>query len=107
MAKRDLDHFLTRLRDLRWLGQQPDGGRTVMDSSLNQRMGPRDCNYFLRDEVSFATSLVALQEAGCPKKDALAGVNGVEELDYQWTAYWYQAAEAAAGASAPSRGIAD
>ena len=33
---------------------------------------------------------LVLQEAGCPKKGALAGINGKEHLVYQWTCYWYQ-----------------
>jgi hypothetical protein len=47
---KDLTYFLERLRDLRWLAGPELEGKCVMDSSLNQRMGPRDCNFFLRDE---------------------------------------------------------
>ncbi|MBI2503252.1 MAG: hypothetical protein HYW07_08460 [Candidatus Latescibacteria bacterium] len=37
-------------------------------------------------------SFLLLQEAGCPKKGALAAINGKEQLVYQWTCYWYQGA---------------
>jgi hypothetical protein len=44
----------------------------------------------LLDSVPFRQSLVLIQEAGCPRKGALVGVNGVERLVYRWTCYWYQ-----------------
>lgn len=45
------------------------------------------------DAVPFHERLLILQEAGCPKKGAIRGVNGKEHLGYQWTCYWYEAKE--------------
>lgn len=53
--------------------------------------------FHLLDSVPFEKSLLLLQEAGCPKKGALAGVNGKEQLVYRWTCYWYQARGETAG----------
>ena len=47
--RKDLKHFLERLREFSFLTDLEDSGRSIMDSSLNQRQGPRDCNYFLRE----------------------------------------------------------
>ena len=47
--RRELKHFLGRLREFSFLTDIDDDGRSVMDSSLNQRHGLRDCNFFLRD----------------------------------------------------------
>ncbi|MBD2847355.1 DUF2961 domain-containing protein [Paenibacillus sp. IB182496] len=55
--------------------------------------------FHLLDAVPFRKSLLLLQEAGCPKKGALANVNGKEMLDYQWTCYWYEQQEDAAESS--------
>ena len=57
----------------------------------------------LLDSVPFRQSLVLIQEAGCPRKGALAGVNGVERLVYRWTCYWYQGP--AAGEEAAKRDL--
>jgi hypothetical protein len=57
----------------------------------------------LLDSVPFRQSLVLIQEAGCPPKGALAGVNGVERLVYRWTCYWYQGP--AAGEEAAKRDL--
>lgn len=48
--RRDLTYFLRRLREFSFLTDIEGEGKSIMDSSLNQRHGPRDCNFFLRDE---------------------------------------------------------
>lgn len=50
--------------------------------------------FHLLDSIPFKEQLIFILEAGCPKKGALAEVNGVEDLSYQWTCYWYQDTEA-------------
>jgi len=73
---KDLSYYLERLRDLDWLAGPELEGKCVMDSSLNQRMGPRDCNFFLRDEVEGDQTwhvLVDYQGSGCLTRFWTAG----------------------------------
>lgn len=73
---KDLSHFLAHLQDLGWLSGPDLEGKCVMDSSLNQRMGPRDCNFFLRDEVEGDRRwhvLVDYQGPGCLTRFWTAG----------------------------------
>ena len=73
---KDLRYFLDRLCDLDWLAGAELDGKCVMDSSLNQRMGPRDCNFFLRDEREGEKRwhvLVDYQGPGCLTRFWTAG----------------------------------
>lgn len=73
---KDLCYFLERLRHLSWLAEWEGEGKTVMDSSLNQRMGPRDCNHFLRRESAAGQTwqvLVDYQGPGCLTRFWTAG----------------------------------
>ena len=73
-AAKDLKHFLGRLREFSFLTDLEDDGRSVMDSSLNQRADRRGrvaYRLHLLDSVPFRRSLVLIQEAGCPRKGAL------------------------------------
>lgn len=71
---RDSAYYLERLADLSWLCRlEADEGRTVMDSSLNQRHGPRDCNFFLREEAGGWKVLVDYEGAGCLTRFWTAG----------------------------------
>lgn len=58
--------------------------------------------FHLLDAVPFRRKLLLVQEAGCPKKGALVGVNGKEALDYQWTCYWYETPQGEPAASTAS-----
>ncbi|HCL29527.1 MAG TPA: hypothetical protein DIC52_13945 [Candidatus Latescibacteria bacterium] len=72
--KRDLAWYLERLADPSWLCRlEPDEGRTVMDSSLNPCHGPRDCNFFLRQEEEGWNVLVDYEGAGCLTRFWTAG----------------------------------
>lgn len=74
--KRDLAWYLERLADPSWLCRlEPDEGRTVMDSSLNPRHGPRDCNCFLRQEEEGWNVLVDYEGAGCLTRFWTAGAS--------------------------------
>ena len=65
----DLCAYLARLADPLWLCQAAvPGERCLMASSFNQKNGPRDCNYFQRDEIEGDTTwhvLVDLEGPGC------------------------------------------
>ncbi|MBT6149082.1 MAG: DUF2961 domain-containing protein, partial [Gemmatimonadetes bacterium] len=52
--------------------------------------------WHLLDSIPFHEELLFVQEAGCPRKGARAGINGIEQLHYEWVCCWYQA-ESAAG----------
>ena len=72
--KRALAWYLERLADPSGLCRlEPDEGRTVMDSSLNPRHGPRDCNFFLRQEEEGWNVLVDYEGAGCLTRFWTAG----------------------------------
>ncbi len=64
--------------------------QSYSDTGLEERGRVSAYRLQLLDAVPFHRSFLLLQEAGCPKKGALAGLNGREQLVYQWTCYWYQ-----------------
>jgi hypothetical protein len=45
------------------------------------------------DAVPFEERFTFILEAGCPKKGALAEVNGIDDVLYQWTVFWYETSE--------------
>lgn len=71
---RDLAWYLERLADPSWLCRLADDEpRSVMDSSLNAKHGPRDCNFFLRDEEDGWKVLVDYEGPGCLTRFWTAG----------------------------------
>lgn len=56
---------------------------------------------YVLDAVPFRRRLHVVQEAGCPRKGVLSGVNGEERLVYEWTCYWYES-DGAGGDGQPS-----
>ncbi|MFA6109529.1 MAG: DUF2961 domain-containing protein [Candidatus Latescibacterota bacterium] len=68
----------------------------LSETGLDQRGLVAAYRFHLLDSVPFTRSLLFLLEAGCPRKGALAGVNGQEQVVYQWACFWYQAGAAEA-----------
>ncbi|MFS0724666.1 DUF2961 domain-containing protein [Paenibacillus sp. 1P07SE] len=55
--------------------------------------------FYVLDAVPYRQRIRLFQEAGCPKKGALGGINGKERLHYQWTLYGYEETATASSAS--------
>jgi hypothetical protein len=82
----DFQFFANALLAPEQMNDRWANAKCVLDSSLNQKMGPRDCNFFLRTEFEKDKEwkvLVDYAGPGCLTRFWTAG-----EFDGNWKYIW-------------------